>query len=83
MFWDKHIVRTIIIGTNDQKRIRTAKRRAFFGGLFMDFPTGLLFGIPDAKRTTFKVIYNDGSEKKITVKNSSSEYDRLCSYLNK
>lgn len=80
----RSIVKTIIVGRNSRKKMGSALGRAAVGTAILG-PIGLIAGATAKTKdtTTFQVIYSDGTQETMTVKNNSAIFKELCSYLDK
>lgn len=78
----KKIKKTIIVASSSRKKSTSAVGRGIIG-VSIAGPVGMLAGLgaKNEDKTTFQVIYTDGSQKTITVKNNSEEFKKYCKYL--
>jgi len=78
----KTIKKTIIVSSSSRKKSTSAVGRGLVGATLLG-PVGLLAGVGAKTQdsTTFQVIYTDGTQDTITVKNNSYEFKEYCKYL--
>ena len=79
------IERTIIVGQDSKRSATSSAARGLVGAAVLG-PVGALAGGVSGKnknKTTFQVIYKNGRQKTVTVKNNSAEFKKLCKYLDK
>lgn len=76
------IKKTIIVSQSSRKKATSAIGRGLIGGAIFG-PVGLLAGTSAKSKetTTFQVIYNNGNQETITVKNGSWMFKEYCKYL--
>lgn len=76
------IKKTIIVSQSSRKKATSAISRGLIGGAILG-PVGLLAGASAKLKetTTFQIIYNNGSQKTVTVKNGSWAFKEYCKYL--
>ncbi len=79
----KKIIKTIIVGQDSKKSTASTIGRGAIGGFLLG-PVGLVGGALSGKnknKTTFLIIYDDGSRETMDVKNGSLLYKTYISYL--
>ena len=76
------IKKTIIVSQNSRKKATSAIGRGLIGSALLG-PVGLLAGATAKSKetTTFQVIYNNGKQDTVTVKNGSWLFKEYCKYL--
>lgn len=76
------IRKTIIVSQSSRKKATSAVSRGLIGGAILG-PVGLLAGASAKSKemTTFQVIYNNGKQETVQVKNDSYMFKEYCKYL--
>lgn len=77
------IKKTIIVSQSSRKKASSAIGRGLIGGAILG-PIGLLASASakSTETTTFQIIYNNGQQETVTVKNDSKQFEQYCKYLN-
>lgn len=79
----KEIRKVVIVSSDSRKKVGSVASRGIVGGALLG-PVGLVAGAASGKNknsTTFLIEYKDGSKETRTVANNSSEFERLCRFI--